>query len=67
MLRQNGRGLWFKAWNFAQRSGELAAGARVDVAFSLEEDAFNAAQGLPTWSAVLREFRPAAQVREAGA
>jgi single-stranded-DNA-specific exonuclease len=56
-LRQNGRTLSLKAWNFAGRAPELTTGKRIDAAFSLEEDAFNAAQGLPAWSLVLRDFR----------
>ena len=58
MLRQNGRTLALKAWNFAERAAELPAGARVDVAFSLEDDAYAAARGLPRWGAVLRDVRP---------
>jgi len=58
-LRQNGRTLSLKAWNFAERAGELPAGARVDVAFTLENDAYAAAQGSPGWAAVLRDCRPA--------
>ena len=46
-VRQNGRTLTLKAWNFADRAAELAAGARVDVAFQLEEDAYSAARGYP--------------------
>jgi single-stranded-DNA-specific exonuclease len=65
MLRQNGRSLALKAWNFAERAGELAAGARVDVAFSLEEDAYSLARGYPGWVAVLRDVRSATQAREA--
>ena len=61
MVRQNGRTLALKAWNFAPRAAELAAGARVDVAFALEEDAYSAARGYPGWAAVLRDVRPAAQ------
>ncbi len=63
MLRQNGRTLALKAWNFAERLGELAAGARVDAAFSLEEDRFALSQGLPGWCAVLRDCRAAGQAR----
>ena len=59
-VRQNGRTLLLKAWNFAERAAELAAGARVDIAFTLEEDAYAAARGNPGWAAVLREVRPAA-------
>jgi single-stranded-DNA-specific exonuclease len=49
MLRQNGRALVLKAWNFAERAAELPAGARVDVAFTLEDDSYAAARGLPAW------------------
>src|SRR5258708_7407686 len=58
-LRQDGRMLWLKACGFAERIGELAPGARVDAAVVLEEDAYAAANGLPGWSAVLRDVRPA--------
>jgi single-stranded-DNA-specific exonuclease len=67
MVRQNGRTLALKAWNFAARAGELAAGMRLDVAFTLEEDAYSAARGYPAWCAVLREVRPAVEVLEASA
>jgi single-stranded-DNA-specific exonuclease len=58
-VRQNGRSLVLKAWNLAHRAAELAPGARVDVAFNLEEDAYSAARGYPPWAAILRDFRPA--------
>jgi len=61
VLRQNGRSLTMKAWNFAERVGELAVGARLDVAFAVEEDAYSAARGYPPWCAILREVRSAAQ------
>ncbi len=57
VVRQNGRTLALKAWNFAARLPELAPGARLDIAFTLEEDAFAAARGDPGWAAVLREVR----------
>jgi uncharacterized protein with beta-barrel porin domain len=59
MVRRNGRGLALKAWNFAARAAEVPAGARVDIAFALEEDAYSAARGYPNWAAVLRDVRPA--------
>jgi len=59
MLRHNGRTIQMKAWNFAERAAELAEGARVDVAFTLEEDSYAAARGYPAWGAVLRDVRPA--------
>ena len=57
-LRQNGT-LMMKAWTFVERAAELQAGARVDVAFTLEDDAYGAARGGPPWGAVLRDVRPA--------
>jgi hypothetical protein len=51
--------MMMKAWNFAERAAELQAGARVDVAFTLEDDSYAAARGLPPWGAVLRDVRPA--------
>ena len=48
-----------KAWNFSERVAELQAGARVDVAFTLEDDAYAAARGGAPWGAVLRDVRPA--------
>ena len=58
-MRQNGRALALKAWNFAGRAGEMAPGARVDITFTLEEDAHSAARGYPAWAAVLRDVRAA--------
>ena len=58
-MRQRGRLLTFKAWNFAQRVSELTPGTRLDIAFAIEEDAYSAARGFPGWSATLRDMRPA--------
>jgi single-stranded-DNA-specific exonuclease len=51
MVRQNGRTLALKAWDFAERAAELPAGGRVDIAFRLEEDSFSG------WVAVLKDVR----------
>lgn len=59
MVRQPGRTLSLKSWNFAERARDLAPGARIDIAFNLEEDAYSAARGYPGWAATLRDFRPA--------
>jgi hypothetical protein len=48
-----------KAWNFAEREAELRPGARIDVAFRLEEDAYYAARGGSGWAATMRDVRPA--------
>jgi single-stranded-DNA-specific exonuclease len=65
MVRQNGRGLMLKAWNFAARAAEFSQGSRMDIAFALEEDPYSAARGYPGWCAVLRDVRPAAAKPEA--
>jgi single-stranded-DNA-specific exonuclease len=58
-MRQNGRTIALKGWNFAGRAGEVAPGARVDITFTLEDDAYSAARGYPGWAAVLRDVRSA--------
>jgi single-stranded-DNA-specific exonuclease len=57
-VRQNGRTLTLKAFNCAERAVEFVPGARVDIAFQLEEDAYSAARGYPGWAAMLRDVRP---------
>jgi single-stranded-DNA-specific exonuclease len=58
-VRQNGRTIQVKAWNFAERAGELQAGARVDLALCLEEDSYSLSRGYGGWGAILRDVRPA--------
>jgi single-stranded DNA-specific DHH superfamily exonuclease len=48
-----------KAWNFAERAAELAAGSRVDVAIQFEDDDYSAARGYAPWQAILKDVRPA--------
>jgi len=54
-LRQNGRSLTVKAWDFAERLDELAPGARRDVALSFDEDSYSLSRGYPGWAATLRD------------
>ncbi len=56
-FRQAGRGVTLKGWNLAARAAELPAGARVDILFSLEEDAYSASRGYPGWCVVLWDWR----------
>ena len=58
-LRQDGRSLFPKAWNFAARAADFPVNVRLDAAFSLEEDPYSADRGFANWSAVLRDVRPA--------
>jgi len=57
-VRRGARTLSLKAWGFVPRSSEIQPGAHVDIAFTLEEDAYSAARGYPAWAAVLRDVRP---------
>jgi single-stranded-DNA-specific exonuclease len=57
-LRQDGRMLALKAWQFAERAEELAAGTRVDAAVTVEADDFALGRGLPGWCVALKDVRP---------
>jgi single-stranded-DNA-specific exonuclease len=56
-LRQNGRTLTAKAWDFADRIDELPAGAQLDAAATIDEDPYLASRGYPGWSLTLRDVR----------
>jgi single-stranded-DNA-specific exonuclease len=56
-LKSQGRSFRAKAWNFAERAGEFTPGARVDVAFHFEDDAYSAGRGYAPWQAILRDVR----------
>jgi single-stranded-DNA-specific exonuclease len=58
-LRQNGRTLMVKAWNFADRAAELQPGKKIDAALCLEEDQYSQSRGYAPWSATLKDIRPA--------
>jgi single-stranded-DNA-specific exonuclease len=62
-VRQSGRVLVLKAWNFSDRLPEFTPGARLDIAFNLEEDSYSAARGYPAWAAMLRDVRSANHAR----
>jgi single-stranded-DNA-specific exonuclease len=55
-VRQSGRSLRLKAWNFLERAGELKQGAKADIVFELEEDPHSASRGYPAWSATLKDM-----------
>jgi single-stranded-DNA-specific exonuclease len=56
-VRQNGRMLYLKSWNSAERWQELQPGSRIDLAICLEEDNYSASRGYPGWCAVIKDFR----------
>lgn len=57
-FRQGGKQLRAKAWNFAERAGELTAGTKVDLAVQFEDDAYSAARGYAPWQAIIRDIKP---------
>ncbi|HTC88415.1 MAG TPA: DHHA1 domain-containing protein, partial [Bryobacteraceae bacterium] len=64
-LRQDGRSLFPKAWNFAERVADFPVSGSIDAAFSVEEDLYGADRGFANWAAVLRDVRPATAVAKA--
>jgi single-stranded-DNA-specific exonuclease len=58
-LRQAGRSLFPKAWNFAGRAADFSMSPRLDAAFTVEEDTYGEDRGFANWAAVLRDVRPA--------
>jgi single-stranded-DNA-specific exonuclease len=48
-----------KAWNFAERAAEFEPGSRIDLVFSIEDDAYSAARGYAPWQIVMKDVRPA--------
>lgn len=57
-LRQQGRNLFFKAWNFADRIGLFRPGAKVDVLFHLDDDPYSKSRGYAGWTPTLKDARP---------
>ena len=56
-VRQNGKFLSAMGWNMAELAAKIVPGARVDIAFSLEEDDFSASRGYSPWQAILKDIR----------
>jgi single-stranded-DNA-specific exonuclease len=57
-LRQDGRSLFPKAWNFAARAADFPVNTRLDVVFAVEEDTYRQDRGFANWAAILRDVRP---------
>jgi single-stranded-DNA-specific exonuclease len=60
-LRQNGRLLFGKAWDFADRLDLLGSGSIVDVVFQIEDDPFGRKRGYGCWQISIKDVRPAAE------
>ncbi len=59
-MRQNGRTMTVKTWNFAERACELAPGIAVDAAISIQNDDYSRKRGYPGWCLTMKDLRPAA-------
>ena len=60
-LRQDGRLLFCKAWNFGDRADLFAPGQKLDILFQLEDDAYSRSRGYGSWCAVLKDARGSEQ------
>jgi len=58
-LRQNGRMLFCKAWNFGDRSQLFASGTKLDVLFQIEDDPSGRKRGYGSWCVSLKDVRAA--------
>ena len=56
-VRQGGRFFTAMGWNLAELAPRIVQGARVDLAFALEEDDFSASRGYDPWQAILKDIR----------
>jgi single-stranded-DNA-specific exonuclease len=65
-LKQKGRIVRFKAWNFGDRLDLFTPGAKIDVAFCFEEDTYSAERGYAPWQAVIKDARAHAGTSSAG-
>jgi len=58
-VRQDGRILFAKAWNFGGRQDLLQPGAKLDVLFQIEDDPFSRKRGYAGWCLSLKDARTA--------
>lgn len=56
-LRNNGRLLFCKAWNFGDRSEYFIPGAKLDVLFQLEDDPSGRKRGYGSWCLSVKDVR----------
>jgi len=63
-LRQSGRTLFCKAWNFGDRAEMFTPGDALDILFQIEDDAYSRSRGYGSWCAVLKDVRKASDPSE---
>ena len=56
-LRQNGRTLMLKAWNFGDRLSLFEPGNKLDVLFQVEDDPYSRKRGYGSWCLSLKDVR----------
>ncbi len=56
-LRQNGRLMMLKAWNFGDRIGLFEPGTVLDVLFQVEDDPYSRKRGYGSWCLSLKDAR----------
>ena len=56
-LRQEGRTLRAKAWNFGNRQELLQPGTKLDVLFQVEDDPYSRKRGFASWSLSLKDVK----------
>lgn len=57
-LRQKGRVLFVKAWNFGERQAEFEAGRRLDLLVQVEDDPYSRKRGYGSWCLTMKDVRP---------
>jgi hypothetical protein len=57
-LRDRGRMLFCKAWNFGDRAALFEPGAKLDVLFQIEDDHGSRKRGYSSWCVSLKDARP---------
>ncbi len=61
-LRQNGRTLFCKAWNFGDRLASFQPGRVLDILLQIEDDPLSRKRGYGSWSLSLKDFRFSSEV-----
>jgi single-stranded-DNA-specific exonuclease len=57
-LRQNGRTLFCKAWNFGPFAESFEPNKELDVLLQVEDDTYSRKRGYGSWCVSLKDFRP---------
>ena len=64
-LKTQNRVIRVKAWNLADRAGELSPGSRIDAVLCFEDDPYSASRGYAPWQTILKDLRAVANASPA--